>query len=162
MKHPQQAFERRPNGTLRVHTNVMEESMTQQQYKKDCDINEIVRKYEKTGEFTHRTKKQGVYGDFTEITNYQEMLHTVNRAQEAFMLLPAQTRARFENDPAKLLEFIQDPQNNEEAIKLGLKERNNTTNKPDLMENATQNQKKRETPTPGKKQKSISEEESDE
>ena len=36
------------------------------------------------------------------------------------MLLPAQMRSRFNNDPAELLKFIKDPANLDEAVKLGI------------------------------------------
>jgi hypothetical protein len=39
------------------------------------------------------------------------------------MALPADVRARFENDPANLLDFMVNPANNAECIKLGLIDR---------------------------------------
>jgi phage internal scaffolding protein len=36
------------------------------------------------------------------------------------MALPAQIRSRFDNDPAKLIDFLENEQNHDEAIKLGL------------------------------------------
>ena len=36
------------------------------------------------------------------------------------MALPAQIRSRFENDPAKLIDFLDNSENLDEAIKLGL------------------------------------------
>lgn len=110
----------RPNGTIRVQTINEEPSMAQQQFADECDINNIMAKYQKTGEFTHATNKQGVYADFTNITDYRAMVDTVMYAREAFALLPAQVRARFRNDPAQLLEFIQNDKNYDEAVKLGL------------------------------------------
>ncbi len=41
-------------------------------------------------------------------------------AQENFMRLPANIRKRFDNDPAQLIEFINDPNNLDEAINIGL------------------------------------------
>ena len=37
-----------------------------------------------------------------------------------FMALPAQLRVRFDHDPVKLLEFLENDQNRNEAIQLGL------------------------------------------
>lgn len=107
-------------GRVRVQTMNLEPSMTQQQFEAECDINNIMKKYATTGQFTHLTSKQGRYGDFSQITDYQEMLETIRYADEAFSSLPAEVRLRFKNNPAELLEFVQDPKNYDEGVKLGL------------------------------------------
>ena len=122
MRDPNQIVSVRPNGDIDVGTVNGEPTLTQQQFKEECDINNIMARYQNTGEFTHLTRKQGVYGDFSEIKDYQTMLQTVLEADAAFASLPAKMRLRFQNDPAQLLEFIQDPKNTEEAISLGLME----------------------------------------
>jgi hypothetical protein len=48
------------------------------------------------------------------------------------MRLPAELRARFENDPAKLIEFIDNSENLDEAINLGLV--NKPENLPQVVE----------------------------
>jgi len=120
MKSQNQISQYRPNGTLRVATVNEEPTMAQQQFKDECDINNIMKKYSTTGQFTHLTSKTGIYADFSQITDYQDMLHTVQYAQDAFASLPADVRLRFSNDPGKLLEFIQDSKNYDEGVKLGL------------------------------------------
>jgi len=110
-----------PNtGRLKVQTINTEPSLTQQQFKEECDINNIMEKHAKTGQYTHVSKKMGMYGDFTKIKEYKSMFETVMAAEESFMSLPAQTRKRFDNDPGKLIEFLQDEKNRDEGIKLGL------------------------------------------
>ena len=47
-------------------------------------------------------------------------MNAVLAAQDEFMELPAQLRARFNNDPALLIDFLEKEENREEAIKLGL------------------------------------------
>ena len=42
-------------------------------------------------------------------------------AQNAFDQLPSEVRNKFHNDPAKLIGFLKDEKNNEEAYALGLK-----------------------------------------
>lgn len=121
MRDPNQKITVDPKtGRVRVQTVPSGESKTQQQFAAECDINNIMKKYANTGVFTHVTGKQGRYGDFSMITDYQEMLDTVRYAQEAFNTLPADVRARFRNDPGVLLDFLQDSKNMDEAIKLGL------------------------------------------
>lgn len=116
---PFQKEQRRPNGTLRVQTNNVERSMTQQQYQDECDINFLMKKYDNNINLVPPLNR-GVYADMSEIPNYQEMLQTLDLAETAFMALPAQVRKRFGNDPGNLIEFLQDPNNYDEGVKLGL------------------------------------------
>lgn len=93
--------------------------LTQQQFKDECDINEIVRRFGLTGELPEnvRTPRSG---DFTGVNDYQSAMNAVRAADEAFMELPGELRKRFDNDPQKLMDFMEDENNKEEAIKLGL------------------------------------------
>lgn len=54
--------------------------------------------------------------------DYQAALNLVLEGNQAFNNLASETRKRFDNDPKKLLTFLSDPKNHEEAIKLGIKE----------------------------------------
>lgn len=108
------------NNRVRVRTRNELPTKTQQQFKEQVDVNNIIRKYKQTGAITHLNTRKGVYMDCTAIPDYQVALNTINQANSAFMELPAIIRARFQNDPAQLLEFLKDPQNKEEGIKLGL------------------------------------------
>lgn len=106
---------------MRVSTVNHEPTMTQQQFKDEADINNIMRKYgTDPAAFNSLTRKGGLYGDFSEIADYHSMLLQVADAQDAFLALPAQMRARFENDPGKLISFLQDDKNYDEGVELGL------------------------------------------
>jgi len=111
---------KRADGSVRVATVNDEPSLTQQSFKDQVDVNNIVKKYQTTGEWLHLTKKQGIYADVSEITDYQESLYKIARAQDAFMSLPGDLRQQFGNDPAQLLAFLQDPANREKAQQMGL------------------------------------------
>jgi len=50
-------------------------------------------------------------------------MDAVNQAQASFQAQPATIRDRFRNNPAEFIKFVQDPQNQEELIKLGLASR---------------------------------------
>ena len=50
-------------------------------------------------------------------------MNRVLAAKTEFESLPAQIRARFQNDPAQLIEFLQDENNRPEAEELGLVEK---------------------------------------
>lgn len=119
MKH----IEIRKNGTKRVYTTNSQVSKTEQQFAKECDVNEIMRKFMKTGQVTHLAKHQGQFVDVSEIPDLHTAMIQVAAAQQTFDLLPAELRKRFGNSPVNMVEFLQDPSNDDEAVKLGLKVR---------------------------------------
>lgn len=106
---------------IRVQTVNDEPTMTQQQFKDEADINNIMRKYGADPvAFNALTRKGGVYADFSQVTDYHGMLQQVADAQDAFGALPAQIRSRFANDPGALIQFLNDPKNHDEGVELGL------------------------------------------
>ena len=96
-------------------------SLAQQQFKDECDINNILRQFNITGQLPQATLSPK-YGDFTGISDYKTALDRVIAADEEFMNLPANLRARFDNDAANLIEFLNNDENRLEAEKLGLVE----------------------------------------
>lgn len=113
-----------PDGRIRTKVYVQndEPSLTDQSQAKSCDVNEILLRYQKTGELTHLAKVRGVYADVSEFTDLHTAMSQVRKAQEGFEALPGALRARFDNDPLKLIEYLQDPKNLQESIDLGLRE----------------------------------------
>lgn len=94
-------------------------TLTQGEFKDECDINQIMRRYTQTGRLPI-TPVMAAYGDFSETGDYQTMLQQVLDAQAAFGELPSNIRERFNHDPGRLLMFLNDPMNLDEAVKLGL------------------------------------------
>jgi phage internal scaffolding protein len=94
-------------------------SLAQQHMKDECDINVIIERFGVTGELPNSPVSPR-YGDFSEVTDYHTALNTINATMDDFMALPAKLRVRFDHDPVKLLEFLQNDQNRGEAIELGL------------------------------------------
>jgi len=92
---------------------------TQQHFKEETDINNILRQFNLTGQLPNKTLSPR-YGDFSGIGDYHSALNQVIAAEGEFMTLPAQLRARFDNDPQELIEFLNNPENKDEAVKLGL------------------------------------------
>lgn len=97
-----------------------QESLTQQHFKDEADMNNILEKYSRTGVLD--TSKQAIaqYGDFSSLKNYRDSLNTVIEAEELFNELPAQVRSEFRNDPAELIAFMGDDKNYDRALALGL------------------------------------------
>lgn len=96
--------------------------LTKQSFARETDINEIMKKYTKTGllDPSQLATRQAQFADVSEIGDFQQCQEIVQNAQKAFMTLPAELRSRFDNEPAKLLDFCANDENKEEAIKLGI------------------------------------------
>lgn len=95
------------------------ESLTQQEFAEEVDINTIVKRFGLTGELPE-TLRVPVSGDFTNATDYHTALNLIIEADNAFLELPPKLRDRFNQDPAQLMAFLEDPGNLKEAQELGL------------------------------------------
>lgn len=95
---------------------------TKQSFVVECDINNILKQYKRTGQIQHISAKAalGAYVDLPDPQDFQESLNIVLQAEDSFATLPAHIRARFGNDPAEFLGFMTNPANAKEIIALGL------------------------------------------
>lgn len=100
-------------------------SMTQQQFKDECDINKIMERYLRTGVLSDPLDRRGTpkYGDYAGLGDYMDHMNKVVEANEMFEALPAAIRKRFNNNPGELIEFVMDENNRKEAEMLGLVEK---------------------------------------
>lgn len=98
-----------------------DKGFTNQSEREDADINSIIKRLTKSG-VARMNQNPPFYADVSEFSDLQGSLIKVQRAQEAFMELDADIRERFENDPVKLINFLEDPKNLDEAVKLGIVE----------------------------------------
>ena len=87
------------------------EHKTQQQHKEECDINSLLRRYEKTGIMTHLQKYEGRYGDFSGENDLYEAGLQIKVATDMFMELPAIVRQKFANNAGAFIDFVTDPDN---------------------------------------------------
>lgn len=85
----------------------------------DCDINNILKKFQQTGILPGSNVEQ-LFSDVSDAPSYQEALNLVLHAQEQFMALDAHTRARFHNEPEEFMKFVHDPENASDLVKMGL------------------------------------------
>lgn len=96
-----------------------DESLTQQSFAHETDINTIVDRFLKSGVLpTPSSMPQ--YADYDGVFDFQSAMNVVRMADENFMRLDARVRSRFGNSPQKFLEFFADPDNRLEAERLGL------------------------------------------
>jgi phage internal scaffolding protein len=96
-----------------------EESLAIQSAEEESNINTIVRRFGISGELPNNLRMPQS-GDFTNAVDFHTAMNLVRQAQEEFVRVPAEIRARFNNDPARFMAFIEDGSNYEEALKLGL------------------------------------------
>lgn len=96
------------------------DDLTVQAYKDETDINVMMRRFKVTGQLPVNAQ-EARYGDFSSPVDFQEALNRVIAARSEFDRLPADLRDRFGNDPARLLAFLSDERNADEAVKLGLR-----------------------------------------
>lgn len=95
-------------------------SLVKQAFKKECDINNIMARYQKTGLVDHVAMHQGNYDDLSDVPSYHEAMNKVLAANVSFRLLPSSIRKRFNNDPALFLDFVSDESNRDEMVSMGL------------------------------------------
>lgn len=104
----------------RVQLECNDPSRTKQSFQKECDINTIMAKYQKTGLVSHVSNFKGNYSELPNQLSYHEALNNVMASKNAFSTLPSSIRTQFGNDPAQFLEFVQNPDNTDEMIEMGL------------------------------------------
>lgn len=93
----------------RVTIDCGKELITKQAHKAECDIHNILKQYQRTGIITHVSNARPFYADLPDSMDYQESLHIIMQAEQAFAALPASVRDHFRNDPQLFLAAFTDP-----------------------------------------------------
>lgn len=104
---------------IRVAVEPGEPGKVEQAHKDACNVNTIVAKAHRTGLMPF-ANALATYGDFLDDDDYQSAMEKIKKADTAFLTLHPSLRAKFDNDPGKLLQFLSDSANKEAAIDLGL------------------------------------------
>lgn len=99
------------------------DSLTQQHMAAEADINNLVNRHLNNPRRVplgdpHATR-QAQFGDYTSM-DFQAMQNAVADIEQKFAGLPARLRARFQNQPYQLVRFVENEENREEALKMGL------------------------------------------
>ncbi|AXH77488.1 MAG: internal scaffolding protein [Microviridae sp.] len=95
-----------------------EPSLTQQHFQEECDINYILRKYAATGILDNIGP--GQYLDLDESFDFHEAQNKLIQIDDTFAQLPSRLREHFQNDAFAFVEFVQNPANKDEGIRLGI------------------------------------------
>jgi hypothetical protein len=106
--------------TKRCFFETTGESMTQQHFKEESEINNIIKKHDKNGIIESVARGNARYGDFSLVQDYKSSLDTIRDANDNFMEIPSEIRKQFNNNAGEFFNFVQDPNNQSELIKMGL------------------------------------------
>lgn len=99
----------------------IEPSRTKQSELEASDINNIMSRYALEGILPSNIHdpNTALYGDFTEVHDYQTNLAAVQEAEDKFNSLPSELRRKFDYSPQNMIDFIMNPDNKEECVKYG-------------------------------------------
>jgi len=115
----------RARRAVRLQKTFQKPTRAKQSFSAECDINNIMRKFEKTGVIEHVKEHGGRYGDFLAAPqDYHAACNQVATAQEMFESLPSKVRKAFDNDPGEFLATVDaaenDPTARQKLEKLGI------------------------------------------
>lgn len=96
-----------------------EPTLTQQHYKEQASIQNIVDKYTRTGQVEINTTPP-LPSDFVKITDYQTAMNLIKRGEKAFYELPSKIRNEFEHDVGQFINALNDPTQLQRFQKLGV------------------------------------------
>lgn len=108
------------NCQVDVNTGEVLESMTQQHFAEEVDINTIVKRFGIGYQMPEGGIRAPLVADFSDVGDFQSAMNQVVRARESFDELPADVRYRFGNDPGAFVDFCSDDENRAQAEKWGL------------------------------------------
>lgn len=104
----------------RVQIDCSHPKLTDQSFKKQCDINNIMMQYSKTGLLPQMSIQTPKFQDNTLIPDLNTAFEHVNNAIDAFKELPPYIRKLMDNNPSNLESFISNTENHDILIKHGL------------------------------------------
>lgn len=96
-------------------------TLTDQHFKDECNMQHIVQRALHTGCIDPSLVRSiGKYvEDGAAVGTFLEAQRIVARGKSVFEQLPSDMRNRFHNSPVELLHFLQQPENRDEAVKMG-------------------------------------------
>jgi phage internal scaffolding protein len=109
---------KRENGSVRIQYKTNGTCKVQKHLKDECDLEKMVERYKRTGQI--RVMGDPKFGEWSQIASYHDAQNAIIATQEAFAKVPSKIRQKFDNDPQKLIDFIEDPKNLKECVELGL------------------------------------------
>lgn len=127
---------------LRTAIDCSHPKLTDQSFKKQCDINNIMLQYQKTGLLPNFQTKSPSFIDNTQIPDLNTAFELVNSAIDAFNQLPPDIRKLMDNNAANLESFISNEKNHDLLLKNGLIEKPKVTEKETTLKDINETLKK--------------------
>lgn len=104
------------------------DNLTDQSQKKKCDINNILKIYQKTGVMPHVKEGLAQYLDVSEVPNLEEAHEIIKEANALFMELPADVRRLCDNNPEKLHDVLVNENYQDLLLSYGILEKQDVAN----------------------------------
>lgn len=95
----------------RVTLKFIKPGRTRQEFKDECDLNQIMKRFTKHGVLPGNMKNSPQYLDVANLPDLQTSLHIMQEAQNAFMRLPAEVRKNFDHDAVQFATFAAKAEN---------------------------------------------------
>lgn len=96
-------------------------SLTSKEFGDSVNIDKLVKKYG-AGRLASATSAPQTFTDLSGITDLADALDKSVRARDLFNSLPSDVREYFNNDPVALLQNLNNPDIQDDLVKLGLKD----------------------------------------
>jgi len=91
----------------------------EQAHKEEVNINNIVKRHGMDLIAKTAALQQFTYDDNPN-NDFQETMNAILKAEKSFDSVPSEIRKQFDNNPAKFMDFIHNPENNQQLIDWGL------------------------------------------
>lgn len=99
----------RKSGRTRVQTVIQGKSKTQTSHEVGANINNIVKRYTKTGKYTTgfgENSQVPTFGHWESGENYHQVQCRIAHVKSEFAQLPAQVRSKYKNRPEVCIDFL--------------------------------------------------------
>ncbi len=90
---------------------------TKQSFRDETDINQILKRAQKSGTISHLNKYEARYGDFSGFDFFDAQLQ-ISKGAQIFDELPVELRREFNQSPAEFFDYVNDPANKERLVEL--------------------------------------------
>ncbi len=104
-------------GTTQPTAKDYKDGRTKQSFRDETDINQILKRAQKSGTISHLNKYEARYGDFSGFDFFEAQLKLAQGAT-MFADLPVEIRREFNQSPAQFFDYVNDPANKDDLKKL--------------------------------------------
>lgn len=91
-----------------------EPSLTKPQFAKECDLHTIIDRFMRTGQLPASSPRPTIDDATGAPGSFDELMQNAVAVQQSFDALPADERAKFDDDPAVWLQSLQENNKNEQ------------------------------------------------